>query len=73
MRLGERWAVYGDLRGGHVHVKVRHGTPGQRALLGDLCMDLDEWRAFASLLEQAGACVTYTADDAPGVTPKDGG
>lgn len=38
------WKLEGRLVGGHWHVTVRCGRPGARAKLGDIVMDLHDWR-----------------------------
>lgn len=50
--------VRGSLRGGHVHVGIWAGTAQQKAQagrpkLGDLIMDLDDWRWFTRFLTSA--------------------
>ncbi|MGH9095582.1 MAG: hypothetical protein ACRDXE_10515 [Acidimicrobiales bacterium] len=41
-----------ELRGGHVHVTVRAGQEGQRARLGVLIMDEDDWGELAALIQR---------------------
>ena len=40
------WLFHGRVDGAHVHVDVRVGVEGQRALLGTLCMNEREWAVF---------------------------
>lgn len=55
VRRGRRFAVEHTEVGAHVRVTVRAGVAGQRALLGTLLMRTEEWDAFSSIMEAAGA------------------
>lgn len=44
------WSVTGRQAGEHVHVQVRHGQPGSRALLGTLVMRAAEWETFRAAM-----------------------
>lgn len=53
--LGPSWLVSAERRGGHVHARIFHGTPGQRAQLGSLVFDEPEWEAFDRAARALGA------------------
>lgn len=56
--LGPRWSVeFEKLAGMHRKVVVRAGTPGSRALLGQLVMTENEATEFRLVMEKAGAIV----------------
>jgi hypothetical protein len=45
-----RIAAEAEPVGAHLHVRVRGGAPGSRALLGTLIMSAEDWEAFADLV-----------------------
>jgi hypothetical protein len=53
--LGPSWLVSAERRGGHVHARIFHGTPGQRAQLGSLVFNEAEWEAFDRAARALGA------------------
>lgn len=44
------WKITPHEAGTHVHVQVRYGEIGHRALLGTLVMDREAWREFRLLM-----------------------
>ena len=55
--LGPRWSFTFFLKGAHVGVRVRSGTPGSRAVLGELLMTVDEAAEFRLALGNVGAVI----------------
>lgn len=55
--MAKHWKVEAESVGRHVHVRLRSGPkPQDRALVGDLILDPEEWGQFRRAMRQGLPC-----------------